>query len=56
MKTQNYTEEIIAQTTTDPQILTEILKRCDDDVISYCAAGNPNCPSEILVEVLRREN
>jgi hypothetical protein len=49
----NYTEEI-AYSTKDPQILTEILKRGNDDNISCYAAENPNCPKEILIEVLRR--
>jgi hypothetical protein len=48
-----YTEEV-ARTTKDPKILTEILRRGKDDNVSDFAVKNPNCPPEILVEILRR--
>ena len=38
-----YTSEI-AQTTKDPKILTEILKKGRNNNISQCAAQNINCP------------
>jgi len=49
----NYTLEI-AQTTKDPKILTEILKEGNDNLLSWYAVENPNCPPEALVEVLKR--
>ena len=51
----NYTEEI-AQTTTNSQILTDILRKGKDDIVSCNAAYNPNCPPEALAEVLKRGN
>ena len=44
--------------TTDSDVLAEVLRR-DDDIyndafLSLYAVENPNCPSEALVEVLRR--
>jgi hypothetical protein len=51
----NYTEEI-ARTTKNPQILTDILRRGNDDSISRYAASNPKCPPEALAEILKREN
>jgi len=36
--------------------LTEILKRGNNDGVSWDAASNPNCPTEILTEILRRGN
>jgi len=50
-----YTIEI-ARTTKDPKILTDILKRGNNCLVSLNAASNPNCPSEALVEVLKRGN
>jgi len=50
-----YYNEEIAGTTTDPQILTNILKKGNNDYVSYYAVSNPNCPPEALIEVLRRE-
>jgi hypothetical protein len=52
---QLYSEEV-ARTTTDPKILIDILRRGNNDWVSYYAAQNPNCPPEILAEVLRRGN
>jgi hypothetical protein len=49
-----YTKEV-AKNTTDPQVLTEILRRGNDDNVSWYAASNSDCPPEMLVEVLRRE-
>ena len=49
----NYTEKI-AETTKDPQILTDILKEEKNDLLSWYAVENPNCPKEMLVEILRR--
>ena len=51
-----YTKEI-ARNTKDPKILTEIFRTSDpwDEYICKCAIINPNCPPEILAEVLRRE-
>ncbi len=37
-------------------MLVEILKRNNDDLVSYNAASNPSCPPEILAEVLKRNN
>ena len=39
---------------TDPQFLSEVLKRGKNDYVSRYAASNPNCPPEILSEVLKR--
>jgi len=36
--------------------LTEILRRGNDNWVSRWAARNPNCPPEMLVEILRRGN
>jgi hypothetical protein len=48
-----YTEQEI-RNTTDPKILSDVLRRGVDDKISHYAALNPNCPPEVLAEVLRR--
>jgi len=50
---KKYTEKIV-RNTKDPKILTEILRKGNGDKISWIAAQNPNCPPEILVEVLKR--
>ena len=42
-----------AQDTTDPEILTNILRKNNEDEVSWIAAKNPNCPPEALTEVLR---
>jgi len=39
-----------------PEALAEVLRRGNDDWVSYCASQNPNCPPEALAEVLRRGN
>ena len=52
---QSYTVEV-AKTTKDPNILTNILKRNNNDEVSCYAAYNPNCPPEALAEVLKRNN
>jgi len=53
-----YTRKI-AVTTKDPKILTEILReelrRGNNDDISCDAITNPNCPDEVLVELLRKK-
>jgi hypothetical protein len=49
----NYTVEV-AKNTTDHEILAEILRRGNNDYVSWCAASNSNCPPEMLAEVLRR--
>lgn len=46
----------LSEETTDPKILTEILRRGNEDWSSKNAAANPNCPPEILEEVLKRGN
>ena len=46
--------EIEANNTEDPKILTEILRKGEDDLVSWNAARNPNCPIEILLEILKR--
>jgi hypothetical protein len=48
-----YNEEV-AKTTENPQILTKILKRGNDDRVSRCAVSNSNCPPEMLAETLKR--
>ncbi len=57
-----YTEEI-ARETKDPKILTDILSAYNlnntkvyDYWVPECAAYNPNCPPEILVEILKKGN
>ena len=50
---QNYTVEL-AQTTKDPKILADILRRGNNDNVSYYAASNPSTPPDALAEVLRR--
>jgi len=49
-----YTEEV-AKDTKDPQILTNILRRGNNDRVSWNAVYNLSCPPETLTEVLRRE-
>ena len=41
---------------TDPQFLSEVLKRGNNDEVSRRAALNPHCPPEALSEVLKRGN
>ena len=53
MENENYTVEV-AKTTIDPKILTNILRRGNEDEVSMYAAMNLNCPSNILEEVLGR--
>jgi hypothetical protein len=48
-----YTVEV-AQNTKDPKILTDILRKGNDDLVSCYAAENPNTPPEILVDILRK--
>ena len=48
-----YTEKI-ARTTTEPNILREILLLNQDNLLSREAACNPNCPSDALEIVLKR--
>jgi len=48
-----YTEEV-ARTTTDPELLRNILRIGNNDYVSRWAARNPNCPPEVLAEVIRR--
>jgi len=55
-KKKEQSELEIARTTNDPKILTEILKRGIDDEVSQNAVKNPNCPKEILVEILSVAN
>jgi len=50
---QAYKESVVSHTE-DRNILTEILKRGENDHISGIAAKNPNCPPELLTEILRR--
>jgi hypothetical protein len=45
-----YTDEI-AKTTKDPNILTDILRNGNNDWVSFYAPRNPNCPTEMLVEI-----
>jgi hypothetical protein len=45
----------VAETTTNPKILTDILRRGNNDDVSRSAAQNPNCPPELLAEVLKRD-
>ena len=49
----DYTIEFI-RSTTDGQILAEVLREGNNDTVSGYAAKNPNCPPEVLAEVLRR--
>ena len=47
-------EITLARNTEDPRILTEILRKGEDNWISWNAARNHNCPIETLLEVLKR--
>jgi len=47
-------ELALARSTKDPQILTDILRRGENDWACGNASNNPNCPPEMLVEILRR--
>ena len=40
----------IAIDTTDPKILTDILKRGNDDWLSWYASNNTNCPYEARIK------
>ena len=46
----------LATTTKDPKILADILRRGNDDYVSWNAASNPSTPPDALAEVLRRGN
>ena len=39
----------LAKTTKDPEMLAEILRRGKDDLVSWYAANNPNCPPEARI-------
>jgi len=49
-----YTIEISSNPNTSPEILEKILKRGNDDYVSWCAAENPNCPAYLLEKILKR--
>jgi len=50
----NYTTKI-AKETTDPKILTDILREENWTGVSWYAVRNENCPKEILTEILKRK-
>jgi len=48
-----YTEEMALGT--DPEILADILRRGENDWVSWCAAvKNPNCPPEIKIKWMKK--
>ena len=51
---KNYYNKETAKNTDNPDILTKILEQNNNDIVSECAARNPNCPAEVLKMVLER--
>ena len=49
-----YNSNVATNLNTSPEILTNILRRGNDDLVSRIAVQNPNCSKEILEEILRR--
>jgi len=47
-----YTEEMALST--DPEILTDILIRVENDWVSWCTIKNPNCPPEIKIKWMKK--
>ena len=54
VKDRPFAKEEIAIKTKDPEILSEILRKGNDDMISRHAVRNHSCPPEILTEILKR--
>ena len=47
-----YTEEMALST--DPEILADILRRGENDWVSWCTIKNTNCPQEIKIKWMKK--